>query len=110
MAIFFQPASVHTAEVMKASLEEALRTDPASVREPSSEAQRRVLAIQQQTVVKFSWGRLVVAIALLIGLLVAAIYCAQDDKLQDLYRLLLHSFELILGAVIGLLTGEAMSR
>lgn len=47
------------------------------------------------------------AIALLLGLL----FAARDEALvEDLYPLLLYSFELILGAMIGLLTGEATSR
>jgi hypothetical protein len=110
MAIFFtspQPVT-HAA---RASFEEALRTDPASVADPAREATNRAEALRTQAAGKLSWGRLAVAIVLLLGLLFAAIYAARDEALkEDLYPLLLHSFELILGAVIGLLTGEAASR
>jgi len=109
MAVFFQ-RETPMGEAVKDALEDALMTDPAQVPEPSSEAQTRALALQRQTAARLSWGRLAVAVLLLAGILVASIYCAQNDKLQDLYRLLLHSFELILGAVVGLLTGEAISH
>ena len=46
------------------------------------------------------------AVGLLVAVLAACIYTAQDEKLQELYKLLLHPFELLLGAVIGLITGE----
>ena len=93
------------------TLENALRVDPASIGDPSSEAEIRAEALQTQTERKLSLGRLAIAIVLLLGLLFATIFAARDAALvEDLYPLLLHSFELILGAVIGLLTGEAISR
>jgi hypothetical protein len=64
----------------------------------------------------FSWARLAVAVALLFGVLAACMYAGTrpevgtppKNPLEPLYTLLLHSFELLLGAVIGLLTGEAV--
>ena len=109
MAIFFRK----TQPVLPAastSLEDALRTDPGSITDPAAEATRRAQQLQQQAAGKFSWGRLAVAVVLLVCLLFAAIYAGRDQGLVELYKILLHSFELILGAVIGLLSGEAMSR
>jgi hypothetical protein len=58
----------------------------------------------------FLWGRLVFAVALLAAVFAAGIYCAHDDKLEEWGKILLHSFELLLGALIGLITGEAAHK
>ena len=110
MSVFFTPQSAPH-EVRASVLEDALRTDPASVADLASEARNRAEALRTQAAGKVSWLRLAFATVLLLGLLFAAIYAAKDAALkEDLYPLLLHSFELILGAFIGLLTGEALSR
>ncbi|MBI4654421.1 MAG: hypothetical protein HY752_05450 [Nitrospirae bacterium] len=108
MAIFFKSTPI--INTAKDLFEEALKTDPATISQPSVEAAKKAEEIARSARGSFSWGRLAVAIVLLLGILIAAIYTAQNDKLVDLYKLLLHSFELILGAVVGLLTGEAISR
>jgi hypothetical protein len=47
---------------------------------------------------------------LLAAVFAAGIYCAHDDKLEEWGKILLHSFELLLGALIGLITGEAAHK
>lgn len=56
------------------------------------------------------WGRLIFATIILVAIVIGCIYTAHDDKLVDLYKILLHSFELLLGAFIGILTGEYVSK
>ena len=56
------------------------------------------------------WGRLIFATVILVAIFVGCVYTAHDGKLDKLYELLLHSFELLLGAFLGILTGEIASR
>jgi len=58
----------------------------------------------------FSWARLIVAVVLLGGVLAAAILTAGNDDLDALNTALVHGFELVLGVVLGLITGETASR
>jgi hypothetical protein len=58
----------------------------------------------------FSWPRVLFTTLILIGLLVAAIYTAGDDDLESLNTVLVHGFELTLGAALGLLTGETINK
>jgi len=61
----------------------------------------------------FSWGRFIVAVLLLVIVGAGAVYTAIDakaDKMQDMHGVLVHSFELLLGALVGLLTGESVHQ
>ncbi len=109
MALFFQkPPST---PIIASALADAFAKDPATIPNPQVAAQTGANQIQEQTAARFSWGHLAVAIFLLVALLFAAIYTGNhQDKLENLYNVLVHSFELILGAIIGLLTGEAISH
>jgi hypothetical protein len=108
MAIFFKSVPTYAATV--SSLEEAFKLDPATIQNPKQLATKKAEEIYRAAKPKFSWGRLLVAVLLLAAIFYATVYTAQVDKLADLYKLMLHSFELILGAVLGLLTGEAISH
>jgi len=90
-------------------LEEVIRTEPATVEWPAELAAVKAAEIAQSSKGKFLWHRLIFAVILLVALLIAAIYTAQDEKLAELYSVLVHSFELILGAIVGLLTGESIT-
>jgi hypothetical protein len=59
---------------------------------------------------QFLWGRLLFAILLLAVVFAGGVYTAHDDKLADWSKLFVHSFELLLGALVGLLTGEASKK
>lgn len=109
MAFFF-PKTQSFLSAASISLEDALRTDPGSITDPATEATRRAQQLKRQVAGEFSWGRLAVAVLLLLGLFFATIYTSQEPGLEDFYKILLHSFELVLGLVIGLLSGEAISR
>jgi hypothetical protein len=90
-------------------LEEVIRTEPATVEWPAELAAAKAAEIAQSSKGKFLWHRLIFAVVLLIALLIAAIYTAMDPRLAELYTMLIHSFELILGAIVGLLTGESIA-
>lgn len=108
MAVFFRSASV--SDVATERLETALATDPESVTNRAVEAAKIAAEIGRETKGTFSWGRLALAVVLLLGLLFATIYTGQQDKLVELYKVQLHAFEVLLGVVVGLLGGEAVNR
>jgi hypothetical protein len=56
------------------------------------------------------WVRLGLAAGLLVALLAGTIITAFYPETRDLHPILLHSFELLLGAVVGMVTGEAIGR
>jgi hypothetical protein len=72
----------------------------------------------QPAAAHFSWARFAVAVGLLLAILAACIYAGLQPRvgtppvnpLDDLYKALLHAFEVLIGAVVGLLTGEAISN
>lgn len=53
------------------------------------------------------WGRLAFAAALLVALLAAALWTADPPAYAQLHSVVLHAFELVLGATLGILVGEA---
>jgi hypothetical protein len=55
----------------------------------------------------FLWGRLIACIVFLIVILIAAIYTGQIDKLEQLYGILINTFEVFTGALAGLIIGES---
>jgi hypothetical protein len=55
---------------------------------------------------KFSWGRALPAMIFLVIIFVAGAYCAHDDKLSEWSTVLLHSFEILLGGLVGMIVGE----
>lgn len=55
------------------------------------------------------WGRLFFAISLLSLIFCAGIWTALNN-LEDWSKVLLHSFELVLGLILGILGGEAAAR
>ncbi len=108
MGLFFRSTPLKPA--VSEALQVALAAHPDAVADPRGMADERAAQVVNQVQGQFVWGRLAVAVGLLVAVFAACIYTAQNDKLQDLYKLLLHSFELLLGAVIGLITGEAVGR
>jgi hypothetical protein len=61
---------------------------------------------------KFNWGRLVFSILFLAAIFGAGMYTAHDPvpDVKDWSKELLHAFGILLGAVIGLITGEAVAN
>lgn len=110
MGLFFKSARL--IPTVSKSLEEALTRPPDSVDYPEQMAAEIATQIDQQVRGQFSWGRLACAIALLVIIFLAGIYTARDPtpEVKEWSKILLHSFELLLGAVIGLITGEALAK
>jgi hypothetical protein len=55
---------------------------------------------------QFSWARGLTAVIFLVVIFVAGVFCAHDDKLSAYSTVLLHSFEILLGALVGMIVGE----
>jgi peptidoglycan/LPS O-acetylase OafA/YrhL len=51
-------------------------------------------------------GRVVAAVVVLALIFGAGVYCAHDPAMKDWSVPLLHTFELLLGGLVGLLVGE----
>jgi hypothetical protein len=108
MGLFFKSAPVVPA--VTESLREAVTEHPNTVLIPEQMASEIVSGVENKVSPSIYWGRLIFAIVLLCLVLAAGIYTAQDEKLSEWSKILLHSFELLLGAVIGLITGEAIAK
>jgi uncharacterized membrane protein len=59
---------------------------------------------------KFAWGRFLACLAVLAVIVALVIYTAHDEKLADLYKALLHLFEILAGVLVGLITGEKTGK
>jgi hypothetical protein len=91
------------------ALEIALAAPPKAGEDLRAEADRLTTAVIEPQSGAFYWGRLTVAIVLLVLIFSAGIVTSIYG-ISDWSPVLLHSFELILGLVLGLLGGEAASR
>jgi hypothetical protein len=97
MGIFFNPSPAFTESRTTLKTEEGL-------------PEQKVSEVVGEEPSKLLWGRLIFAVIVLVAIFFAGIYTAGDEKLADWSKLLLHSFELLLGAFIGILTSEAASK
>jgi len=107
MGIFFE--SREKLPILSAALEEALQVNPLNIVDLKSESENRALELTPQMESKFRWGRLAFAVLLLIALFAGGLYAAAH-QLDDWNKALIHSFELVLGLVIGMLSGEAAGQ
>jgi hypothetical protein len=98
-------------EVLKSAIESALKVRPETVRDFSSHASAMaVQATDTMSKPEFLWGRLGIAVGLLALIGGLGIWSATVPALEAWSKMLLNGFELILGAVVGLLGGEAASK
>ena len=109
MGIFFRSQAV--LPTVSAAIEDALRINLANVPNPQQEAANRAAAVVQQVSGpgQFYWIRLIFAALILFAILGAGIY-TDLHNLEVWSKMLLHSFEILLGIVVGLLGGEAAAR
>jgi hypothetical protein len=115
MGLFFESETVNLGPVplLVASFRAALLTNPVDVGNEAAITARATqivtgLAPQVQVQTrKFRIWRFIGAVVFLALIFVAAVYCARDDKLQALSQVLVHGFEVLLGAVIGIVIGES---
>ena len=98
------------------ALESALAADPQTIANPAQSAVQIAANVADQVArsatenvlpsKQFRWGRAIFSVVFLLIIFFAGIYCAHDDKLLDYSKVLLHSFELLLGALVGTIIGE----
>lgn len=106
MGIFYtaqQPAM----PMIRAALEDALKTDPRSLQQPlSHEAAGRALDVSQRVAPQFNALRFGIATLIAAVLLATAIWTKQQG-LDDISKSLMTSFSGFSGIVLGLLGGES---
>jgi hypothetical protein len=91
------------------ALEKAIAAPPDAAN-AARKASETAEAIQNQVAGTFAWGRFLIAVGVLVAIFCGCVYTAHDDKLQDLYKVMTHGFELLLGIILGLIGGEAAAR
>jgi hypothetical protein len=82
------------------------KTEPAVVGDFSAEGGRP----GRKRAAPFRWRAAILTAIGLLVILLAAFFAGRDPMLQDLYRLLLGSFQLLLGAFLGLIVGEKAAQ
>jgi hypothetical protein len=106
MGIFFK--APEKSSILTPAMEAALEKNPQTIdiKQAAANLTKEVTAKMEP---KVSWARLAIAVVLLIAVFGAGLYAAAH-QLQDWNSALIHSFELVLGLVLGLLGGEAASQ
>jgi hypothetical protein len=108
MGIFFRSEGV--APSLNQALITALNENPPATND-AAQARATLLAATVQppsrTVNPWSVG---LALLFLVALFVGCLYTASDDKLADLYKAMVHGFQVMLGLVPGALLGEGSAR
>jgi hypothetical protein len=110
MGLFFKSAPL--VPTVQRSLNEALSKPPENEEQIEQFSSELATKIDRQVSGQFSWGRFFCGVILLVAILVAGIYTARDTspEVKEWSKVLLHAFELLLGVLIGLVSGEAISR
>ncbi len=119
MGIFFaKPAGT---PVLKSTLMTALKTEPKTVQDFDKQVSDLMVQMQkpaepsgEPVKTQFLWKRAVLAAVVLVVIggfgFVAAIMSETHTGLKDWNILLIHSFEIILGIVAGVLGAEAVNK
>lgn len=94
-------------EPLRLAFEEALNINPQKISNLQQLANQKAEEVSVSW--EFNWVRLGIAFLVLIFIAVAGIYTSVQD-LQDWSKMFLHSFEIILGLLVGLLGGEAIAN
>lgn len=109
MAIFFKAKTVSPA--ISSALQDALKADPKQISNLEQEAANLATIVVQQVSGPgpLNWGRLGFTTLFLLVILAAGIY-ADLHNLEAWSKMLLHSFQILLGIAVGLLGGEAATK
>jgi hypothetical protein len=109
MGVFYRSEGVGPA--LKSVLQDALTVDCKTLADPQKVAETKAAELQERVSGTLAWERVLGAVLLLAAVLVAAIYTGRHQtELKALYDVLVHAFEILFGGVVGLITGEAVSR
>jgi hypothetical protein len=109
MGVFYKTQTRTPA--LKSAIEAALRLRPDTI--PNIDWHATAMAMQaedQMPKPQFLWGRLGVAVGLLALIGGFGIWSSTVPALDAWSKMFLHGFELILGAVVGLLGAESASK
>ena len=119
MGVFYStptPSAPLAAPVVTKVLMEALAAQPETIPDAQQVAARLAATLTQvlpppaPPPKSFQWARFLLALLLLALVFFAGIYCAQKDMLQKWSDVLLHTFEVLLGAVVGIVVGENTAK
>jgi hypothetical protein len=109
MGVFFKTAV--STPAFKSALKTALKTQPNKVKDLDQHASVMAAQVEKQTPkTEFLWGQLAVAVAILALLGGLGIWSATIPSLDAWSKMCLHSFEILFGAVVGLLGVESATR
>lgn len=108
MGLFFTSRAL--TPTLTQTLTDALTQNPATIQNVPQTAAAMANQVQTQVSGQFAWGRAFFALFFLGLVFWACIYTARDDKLVDIYKATLHFLEIVAGAVVGVITGEAVTR
>ena len=106
MGVFFKTAI--STPAIKSALHAALNTQPGTVKDVDQHVSAMAAQVQEQTPkAQFAWARFGIAVAMLALIGGLGIWSATIPSLDAWSKMFLHSFEILFGAVAGLLSGEA---
>lgn len=103
MGLFFRSEMVPT---VRNALVNALTAPPIEVGAARAQAQQ---TIETAGTGQFIWSRFVSACVFLLVIVGFGIYAAHDDKMKDWSAAALHTFQILLGGLVGLVLGEKPS-
>jgi len=107
MGVFYRSESLEP--LVKENLTIAFTKDPKTITSIETTAAEEAKKIAERARGEFSWKRILFAIGLAALVFFAAVYTGKNN-LEPLYLVCVHSFEIILGGVTGLLIGEVASN
>jgi hypothetical protein len=107
MGIFFR--SKDLGAIIGPVIEQALQTPAADAKD---KAGSMITKVKEQAAGPgpFNWGRLVIAVLLLLAVGGGGMYASFHTELAAWATALLHAFEVLFGVVVGLLGGEAAAH
>jgi hypothetical protein len=108
MSVFYQSKSIIPAA--SKVLEEALALDPKAITDRGQKAIEMANQVKDQVTRGFAWGHFGAAILFLVLLFFGGIYTAQHTGLEAWSTVLLHTFEVALGGVVGIVIGERSAK
>ncbi len=105
MAIFNEKAPFM--HVAKQVLTEAYSSNPPESDKISKLAQDKAEELEKSVKGEYKVLKIILAFALVIFIFIMAYLSGQNDKLTEMFKVLLHAGEISLGGLIGILIGEA---
>src|SRR5712692_9034543 len=107
MSLFFNSQAIVPAA--SAALQNALNTNP-HVANPQQTVLNLAEQVKAQVTGNFAVGRFLAALFFLALLFAGGIYTAQHEQLKEWSTVLLHTFEVALGGVVGIVIGEKTGK